>query len=71
MLSDLALGDIITLKKPHPCGSNNWQIIRLGADIGIQCQGCGHRVLMERRELTKRIKTIAARGKNDTPSNGS
>jgi hypothetical protein len=71
MLPDLALGDILKLKKPHPCGSDDWQVIRLGADIGIQCQGCGHRVLMERRDLTKRIKTVVVRGTNDTPSNGS
>jgi hypothetical protein len=71
MLPDLTLGDILKLKKPHPCGSCDWQVIRLGADIGIQCQGCGHRVLMERRDLNKRIKTVVARGEDDTPSIGS
>ncbi len=68
MLADLSLGDIVQLRKPHPCGSREWEVVRLGADIGIQCQGCGHRILLERRDLAKRIKTILQRGTNDTPS---
>jgi hypothetical protein len=66
MLLDLALGDIVQLRKPHPCGSKEWEVVRLGADIGIQCKGCGHRVLMERRDLSKRLKTIVLRGSNET-----
>jgi hypothetical protein len=66
MLPDLALGDIVQLRKPHPCGSKEWEVVRLGADIGIQCKGCGHRVLLQRRDLSKRIKTIVDRGSNET-----
>jgi hypothetical protein len=70
MLPDLALGDIVQLRKPHPCGSMEWEVVRLGADIGIQCKGCGHRVLLQRRDLSKRIKTIVIRGSNETQSSG-
>ena len=52
------LGDIVRLRKKHPCGSYDWKVIRLGADIGIKCQGCGRRVLLERRVLERRIKAI-------------
>jgi hypothetical protein len=65
MLMDLGLGDVVRLRKPHPCGSREWVVVRLGADIGIRCLGCGHRILMERRELAKRMKTILPRGNND------
>jgi hypothetical protein len=68
MLSDLSLGDIVQLRKPHPCGSREWEVVRLGADIGIRCRGCGHRILMERRELAKRMKIILSRGSNDAPA---
>ncbi|MBN2085188.1 MAG: DUF951 domain-containing protein [Anaerolineales bacterium] len=68
MLADLSLGDIVQLRKPHPCGSREWEVVRLGADIGIQCQGCGHRILLERRDLAKRIKTILHRGLNASHS---
>jgi hypothetical protein len=68
MLADLSLGDVVLLRKPHPCGSREWEVVRLGADIGIQCKGCGHRILLERRDLAKRIKTIEHRGLNDSPT---
>jgi hypothetical protein len=63
MLPDLQLKDIVRLRKPHPCGSYEWVVVRLGADIGIECLGCGHRVLLTRRELAKRMK--AKLTKND------
>jgi hypothetical protein len=58
MLPDLQLKDIVTLRKAHPCGSTEWTVTRLGADIGLECKGCGHRILLTRRELTRRVKTI-------------
>lgn len=58
MLPDLQLKDIVTLRKAHPCGSTEWTVTRLGADIGLECRGCGHRILLTRRELTRRVKTI-------------
>jgi|GEM_PF-1614215 len=56
MLPDLQLNDHLRLKKPHPCGSYEWTVIRLGADIGLECKGCQHRVMLTRRELVKRMK---------------
>jgi hypothetical protein len=58
MLPDLQLNHRLRLRKPHPCGSYEWTVVRLGADIGLECKGCGRRVLLTRRELARRIKTI-------------
>jgi len=58
---DFQIGDIVRLRKPHPCGGTDWEIVRLGADIGLKCQTCQHRVLLTRRELGKRLKTIVQR----------
>lgn len=52
----LSLGDRLMLRKPHPCGSVFWQITRLGADIRIRCEGCGHSVLLPRARLEKMIR---------------
>lgn len=56
MLSNLQLHDRLRLRKPHPCGSYEWTVTRLGADIGLECLGCGRRVLLTRRELARRLK---------------
>ncbi len=52
------LGDIVEMKKQHACGTNRWEIIRMGADIKIQCTGCQHIVLMSRRDFTKKLKKV-------------
>lgn len=59
---DFFLEDQVRLRKPHPCGSVDWTVVRLGADIGLRCQGCGRRVLLPRRVLEKRMKTFLSRG---------
>jgi len=56
MLPDLQLNDHLRLRKPHPCGSYEWTVVRLGADIGIECKLCKHRVMLTRRELARRLK---------------
>jgi len=56
MLPDLELNDILRLKKPHPCGGYEWKVVRLGADIGLECLNCGRRVLLTRREVRNRLK---------------
>ena len=56
----LAVGDQVRLRKPHPCGSFDWHIARIGADIGFKCDGCGRRVLLPRGEAERRIKKIIA-----------
>jgi hypothetical protein len=55
---EIHLGDIVRLRKQHPCGSDQWEVVRLGADIGLLCQGCGRRVLLPRGIFNKRLKTI-------------
>jgi hypothetical protein len=55
---DLRLDDILTLKKPHACGANAWRVYRLGADIGLKCEGCGRLVLMPRSKLERRVRLI-------------
>jgi len=55
---ELKLGDIIKLRKQHPCGSYEWKVVRLGADIGIKCLLCGRIVLLKRRILERRIKAV-------------
>ncbi len=60
--ADLALEDRVRLRKPHPCGSYEWRVFRLGADIGLKCEGCGRRVLLSRSEVEKRVKQIVSRG---------
>lgn len=57
MLPELNIGDRVKLRKPHPCGGYEWKIVRLGADIGLECETCNHRVMLSRRELAHRLKT--------------
>ncbi len=56
--SEYGLGDIALMKKQHPCGSNEWEIVRLGADIKIKCCGCGHMVMLQRAKFNKSVKKI-------------
>lgn len=56
------MGDIVRLRKPHPCGSYDWEVVRLGADIGLRCQTCQRRVLLPRRTVEKRLKAFISRG---------
>jgi hypothetical protein len=58
-----AVGDVVRLKKPHPCGGLDWSVVRLGADIGVKCQTCGRRVLLPRRDLERRMRLFVARAR--------
>ena len=69
MLLDLQLKSTVRMRKPHPCGSYEWKVTRLGADIGLECLGCGRRVMLTRRELTRRAKTILPPSESPIPSN--
>lgn len=59
---DLRIGDRISLRKAHPCGSHEWRVGRLGADIGLTCEGCGHRILMDRLDVERRFTAHLERG---------
>ena len=65
MLPDLQLNDVVRMRKPHPCGAYEWTVTRLGADIGLECNGCGRRVMLTRRELARRTKTILPRRESE------
>ncbi len=58
MLPDLQLNATVRMRKPHPCGATDWKVTRLGADIGLECLGCGRRVMLTRREVMRRAKSI-------------
>ena len=58
MLTDFGLGDIVKMRKPHPCGSSEWEVIRVGADIKIKCQGCGRIVMLDREVFQKRALKV-------------
>ena len=59
---ELFLGDVVRLRRAHPCGGSEWLVDRLGADIGLRCQGCGRHVLLERRQLEARLVGFVTRG---------
>lgn len=63
----LYLGDVVEMRKPHPCGGRQWEIVRVGADIGLRCLTCGHRVLLPRRRFAHQAKRFVQRGP-DAPS---
>nr|WP_258567756.1 DUF951 domain-containing protein [Paenactinomyces guangxiensis] len=52
------MGDIVEMKKPHPCGTNAWKVIRMGMDIRMKCTGCGHSVLLPRARFEQRLKRV-------------
>ena len=57
-MNNLNKGDILILKKGHPCGANRWEVIRTGADVKLKCTGCDRVVMIDRPTLTKRIKKV-------------
>jgi hypothetical protein len=61
----LNLGDVVRLKKGHPCGANEWEVVRLGADIKIKCHGCGRLVMLPRSELERRIRAFLSQNTPD------
>ena len=66
MLTDIKLevGDQIKMKKPHPCGSSEWEILRVGADFRLKCMGCGHQVMVTRKLVEKNTKEVRKKACN-------
>ena len=58
MADRFAVGDIIRMKKPHPCGTYEWEILRVGADFSLKCTGCGHQVMVPRKLVEKNTREI-------------
>jgi hypothetical protein len=61
VFEDVQVDDLVRLRKPHPCGSFEWLVVRIGADIGLKCQVCGRRILLDRRTFKKRVKSVIHR----------
>ena len=61
---DVQVGDILVMKKEHPCGSRRWEVMRVGMDIKLRCLGCGHEVMAPRRKVEKSIKRIVTEEEN-------
>ena len=56
------VGDIVKMKKQHPCGSHEWQILRTGADFRLKCLGCGHQIMLSRKNVEKSTKNLVIKG---------
>jgi hypothetical protein len=61
MSAEIELGDIVQLRKPHPCGSYEWEVVSVGADIGLKCLKCQRRVLLPRDVFRKRVKGFVSK----------
>jgi hypothetical protein len=59
---EIKIGDLVRMKKKHPCGGDQWQVVRVGADIGIRCQKCHRRVRLERCVFERRVKAVLLEG---------
>lgn len=55
---DIQVGDVLQMKKPHPCGSREWKVLRVGMDFRLRCLGCGHEVMLPRVKAEKNIKKV-------------
>ena len=62
---DIQVGDILKLKKQHPCGSREWEVLRIGADFRLKCMGCGHQIMITRRQAEKNVKEISSKNAED------
>lgn len=59
---DVRVGDVVKLKKPHPCGSFEWEVLRTGIDFRLRCTGCSHQIMVPRVQIEKNIKAIRREG---------
>ncbi len=65
MIDTFSLGDRVILKKPHACGENLWEIIRVGADVKLKCAACGRVIMLDRLEFLRRVKKLVPSGKDE------
>ena len=59
---DYKIGDIVKMKKPHPCGCFDWKVLRIGMDFRIECLGCNHSVMLPRAKFVKNVKKVLSTG---------
>lgn len=55
---DIQVGDILKMKKQHPCGSSEWEVLRIGADFRLKCMGCGHQIMIPRPKAEKNVRNV-------------
>lgn len=60
---DIQVGDVVKLKKQHPCGSSLWEVLRIGMDFRLKCQGCGHQIMIPRKQVEKNIRQLIKNNK--------
>lgn len=60
---DIQIGDVITLKKQHPCGSKEWEVLRVGMDFRLKCMGCEHQIMIPRKQAEKNIRKVNSDGR--------
>ncbi len=64
---DIQIGDIIKLKKQHPCGSSQWEVLRVGMDFRLKCLGCGHQIMIPRKQAEKYIRQVTKKEPREEP----
>jgi len=58
---DIHVGDIVQMRKPHPCGGDTWRVVRIGAEIGIRCMTCERKVMLQRSDFERQVKRFVER----------
>ena len=66
---DIHIGDKLKMKKPHPCGSQEWEVLRVGIDFRLKCCGCGHMIMIPRKQAEKNVKQILRMESDNTETN--
>lgn len=67
---DIRVGDVLTMKKAHPCGSREWEVLRVGADFRLRCRGCGHEVMGARAKFEKNVRRVERAGEENGAAPG-
>ena len=70
-ITPVRIGDVVRLKKPHPCGANEWQIVRVGMDVVLECLGCGRKVRLVRYDFDRRFKGFVSQPSGEAAGEGS
>lgn len=67
---DIQIGDVVTLKKQHPCGSKEWEVLRVGMDFRLKCMGCEHQIMIPRKQVEKNIRKVNSDGREKAAEQG-
>ena len=67
---DIRVGDVVRLKKPHPCGASQWEVLRIGQDFCLKCLGCGHQLMVKRSLVEKNLRELTRSGEAEARLSG-